>query len=79
MYGSPLSITIQGTQYHGWAEIVDNPEEIRKEWRAIIKNKPELASQLNINVNKGQEADLENILAKVSSLKILRIEISGKR
>jgi len=78
MYGSPLRIIIRGTQHQGWAEIIDNPEEIRKEWRVIIKNKPELVSQFNIPVQDIEEPDLEDILAKVSSLDILRIEISGK-
>jgi hypothetical protein len=79
-YGSPLRITIQGKQYQGWAEIIDNPEEARKEWRAIIKNKPELASQLNVPILESGEPDMELIdtLANMSSLDILRIEISGK-
>ncbi len=79
IYGAPLRITIQGTQYQGWAEIIDNPEEVRKEWRVIIKNKPELASQLNIPILDSEEPDLNAILDKVSSLDIVRIEISGKQ
>jgi len=79
IYGSPLSITIQGTQHQGWAEIIDNPEEARKEWRVIIKNKPELASQLKIPNHDSEEPDLDAILNKVSSLDVLRIEISGKQ
>ena len=79
IYGSPLRITIQGTQHQGWAEIIDNPEEVRKEWRVIIKNKPDLASQLKILNRDSEEPDLDAILNKVSSLDILRIEISGKQ
>ena len=79
-YGSPLRITIQGIQHQGWAEIIDNPEEVRKEWRALIKNKPDLASQLNVPILESEEPDMELIdtLANMSSLDILRIEISGK-
>ena len=79
IYGSPLRITIQGTQHQGWAEIIDNPEEARKEWRAIIKNKPELASQLNVSILESGDPDLDAAHAKEIALNILRIEISGKQ
>jgi hypothetical protein len=80
-YGSPLRIIIKGTQHQGWAEIIDDPEEARKEWRAIIKNKPELASQLNLPILESGKPDMELVdtLANLSSLDILRIEISGKQ
>ena len=77
-YGSPLRITIQGIQHQGWAEIIDNPDEVQKEWRALIKNKPELAAQLGISVLEASEPDIIDILAKTTDLDILRIEVSGK-
>ena len=77
-YGSPLRITIQGIQHQGWAEIIDNPEEARKEWAALIKDRPDLAVQYNIPTLETGESDLKDNLAKISSLDILRIEISGK-
>ena len=77
-YGSPLRITIQGTHHQGWAEIIDNPEEARKEWRALLKNKPDLAGQLGISMLDEGEPDPNEILAKVSNLAILRIEVSGR-
>lgn len=78
-YGSPLRITIRDTKYQGWAEIIDNPEEAKKEWRALIKNKPELVTQLSISLLEEGEPDLKEILTKTSSLNILRIEVSGKK
>ena len=78
IYGSPLMITIQGIQHQGWAEIIDNPEEARKEWSALIKNRPELAVQYNIPTLETGEPDFNDNFAKISSLDILRIEISGK-
>jgi len=78
IYGSPLMITIQGIQHQGWAEIIDNPEEARKEWCALITNRPELAVQYNIPTLETGEPDFNDNFAKISSLDILRIEISGK-
>jgi hypothetical protein len=79
IYGSPLRIAIQGKHYQGWAEIIDDPEEAIKEWRALINNKPELAVQLNIPLLESGEPDLNDIKIKTSSFDILRIEISGKQ
>jgi len=78
IYGSPLMITIQGIQHQGWAEIIDNPEEARKEWCALITNRPELAVQYNIPTLETGEPDFNDNFAKIPSLDILRIEISGK-
>ncbi|MDP2964760.1 MAG: hypothetical protein Q8N39_01830 [Pelolinea sp.] len=77
-FGSPLRITIRGIHYQGWAEIIDNPEEAQKEWRALIKTKLELVTQLNIPLSEEGEPDMKEILTKTSSLDILRIEVSGK-
>ncbi len=79
IYGSPLRITVQGTQHQGWAEIIDNPEEDLKYWRALIKNKPELAVQLNIPMLETGEPELNETFTKTFPLDILRIEISGKQ
>lgn len=78
IYGSPLRIMIRGTQHQGWGEIIDNPEEARKEWCALITNKPELAFQYNIPTIESGEPDFNDPNTTLSSLDILRIEISGK-
>ena len=78
-YGSPLRIAIRDTKYQGWAEIIDNPEEAQKEWRALIKNKPNLVTKLIIPLLDKEEPDLKEISTKTSSLDILRIEVSGKK
>ena len=78
-YGSPLRITIQGEQFQGWAEIIDNPEEAIKEWRVLIKNKPELADQYGFLISADNEPDLEASLENTGDLAILRIEVSGRR
>ncbi len=78
VYGSPIKISVHGTQYQGWAEIIDNPEEAQKEWRALIKNKPELGVQFRISTLKTGEPDLKDIETKTCDFDILRIEISGK-
>ena len=77
-FGSPLRITIRGTQHQGWAEIIDNPEEAQKEWHALIKNKPDLVSRLGISTLEEGKPDLKDILAKTSDLDILRIEVSER-
>jgi hypothetical protein len=79
IYGSPIKITVQGTQYQGWAEIIDDPEEARKEWRAILKKKPDLAAQFSIQILESDEPDLDDFLARVCMHDILRIEISVRR
>lgn len=78
IYGSPLRITIQGMQHQGWAEIIDDPEEAQKEWRVLIKDKPELAAQLQFTNLDSGEPDIRDIMTKTTNLDILRIEVSGK-
>ncbi len=77
IYGSPIRITIQGTEYQGWAEIIDNPDETRKEWRALIDNKPELASQLNIPVLENGEPDFTSALSSLSALIFCELKSRG--
>jgi hypothetical protein len=79
IYGSPLKITIQGSQYQGWAEIIDDPEEVQKEWCALIRNKSDLITQLGLSADEKGNNDLNFILAKTAGLDILRIEVSGKK
>jgi hypothetical protein len=75
-YGSPIIISVEGMQYQGWAEMLDDPEEIRKEWLFMIGKKPEIALHLGVSAIPNEETNLKEIFSKAKAWEILRIELS---
>lgn len=78
-YGAPVGILIRGKSYQGWAEIIDDAEEVKKEWKCIFKNKPDLATGLGIKVTNGVVEHFDSLPQNLIDVFILRIEISGIR
>jgi hypothetical protein len=75
-YGSPIIISVEGKRYQGWAEMLDDPEDIRKEWLFMIRRKPEIALHLGVSAISNEEIYLNEIFSKTKAWEILRIELS---
>lgn len=78
-FGSPLRIAIKGVCYQGWAEIINNPEEIKEEMLSIIKSNPDFSSHIGIPRIDNEKLDLQKYLLNNSEINLLRIEISENR
>jgi hypothetical protein len=78
-FGSPIEITIKGTNYHGWAEIIEDREEMIKEWKALFRHRPETAKELGIELSESGEIEIPDSAEILSEYAILRIDISGPR
>jgi hypothetical protein len=78
-YGSPIEITIKGVKYRGWAEIIDDQEEMLREWKALFRHSPDKARELGVNISGNGEIDVSGSATTLNEFAILRIDISGER
>lgn len=79
MFGSPVDILIRGKIYHGWAEIIDDPEEILKEWIALFRHKPEIARTFGVEKSDAGEFEFTELPDAIKDYTILRIDISSSQ
>lgn len=76
-YGSPVEILIRGESYRGWAELVEDGDELIKEWSALLRHKPEIAKNFGIELLDSNSSDLPAIPDELENYVILRIDISS--
>jgi hypothetical protein len=76
IFGSPVEILIRGVTYHGWAEIIEDPEELLKEWKALFRHKPEIARTFGIEGSDKGEFEFAKLPETLKDLAILRIDVS---
>ena len=79
IFGSPVEILIRGIPYRGWAEIIEDPEEILKEWKALFRYKPEIASAFGIEETEPGEFEFTKLPEILRDHAILRIDVSQSR
>jgi len=76
IFGSPVEILIHGVSYHGWAELIEDPEEILKEWKAIFRHKPKIAEDFGIEGSDSEDFDFAGLPENLKNYSILRIDVS---
>jgi len=76
-YGSPVEILIRGVSYRGWAELVEDEDELIKEWSGLLRHKPEIAKNFGIELSDTNSGDLNAIPDELENYDILRIDISS--
>jgi hypothetical protein len=79
IFGSPVEILIRGITYRGWAEIIEDPEEILKEWKALFRHKPEIARVFGIEETEPGESEFSKLPEILKDHAILRIDVSPSR
>ncbi|MBM3136684.1 MAG: hypothetical protein FJZ98_00680 [Chloroflexi bacterium] len=77
IFGSPVEILIHGVAYHGWAELIEDPDETLKEWKAIFKHKPKLAIDFGIKGSDSDNFEFLELPETLNDYSILRIDISS--
>lgn len=75
VFGSPVEILIRGVTYRGWAEIIEDPEETLKEWKALFRYKPEIARAIGIEKPDSGEFEFTKIPEFIKDHAILRIDV----
>lgn len=78
-FGSPVKIMIRGKNFQGWAEIIDDPEEMMKEWKALLKNKFILAKDFGFKRDESGEFVFTDLPEGLQDYAVLRIDTSGSR
>jgi hypothetical protein len=76
-FGSPVEILIHGATYRGWAELIEDPEEILKEWKALFRHKPKIAENFGIGDSAAGDFELAELPENLKVYSILRIDISS--
>jgi hypothetical protein len=79
IFGSPVEILIRGITYRGWAEIIEDPEEILKEWKALLRHKPKIARAFGFEETEPGESQFSKLPEILKDHAILRIDVSQSR
>lgn len=77
IFGSPVEILIRGVTYRGWAEIIEDPGEILKEWKVLFRHKPEIARTYGIEESDKGEFEFTMLPEALKNHAILRIDVSS--